>query len=1054
MRIGHMKRLRETTPARLAMIALFAATSVVRPAVAQSAAPAKTAPAAAGPHAAELAEAQRLNDEMDRLYKAGRRAEAVPLARRILAIREKALEPSHPDLVGTINDLGILLEESGDVASAEPFFRRALAIREKSLGPNHPDVAQSLAALGGFLQSKGDIVGAELLLRRALSIWEKVQGPDHPDVAAGLGYLGGLYEEIGDYETAEAMIRRAQAIWEKAYGPDDTRVAAALSNLAMIRTQTRDFSGAEELLRRALLIREKALGPDHPELAPILNKLGKAIRYREDYRGAEPYYRRALAILEKTHGPNHPDVAASLLNLANLLQIRGDRQAAEQMMRRVLAIREKTYGPNHSRVASILDSLADLLAAKGDYEGAQPLQDRALQIEDRDAMRVLQAGSLRQKDAYFATLKKTTYGAISMHAKWRPESESALRIGLRTVLRRKGLASEVGGAVQRALEQHADPADRKKVAELSSKRAELARLTLGGNDQGESSEQHRAELRQLEQDVEQLERDMSAHYAALGVAIRPVEVEEVQKAIPEGAVLVEYVLYQPYNPKGKSWDYWGSERYGAYLLPANGKPTFVDLGDALSINRAVATYRDLLARIQPDYAKYARQLDALVMAPIRARLNRAADIYIAPDGPLNLAPFAALIDEHGHFLVERYRFNLLTTGRDLLRFKLRHTYRSAPLVMGGPDFGEPGTGNERSENTSGTRSANFHSVYFEPLEAARLESEQVGRLLSDATVLTDGKATEGALKKAHAPRILHVATHGFFLDKFGSIGGSGRGIKVIKGRVQTPSSSTKRKDDPLEVPENPMLRAGLAFAGANRLESGDDDGILTALEASELDLMGTQLVVLSACETGVGDVDNGDGVYGLRRALVLSGSETQLMSLWKIDDESTRKLMLDYYHRVLGGEGRIDAFRRSQLAMAQNSATSHPYYWAGFFAAGDSRTLDYRDASPVLGDGDDAARLKLRRGGCACSLPGSDTLLNTPGWLLLGAVCVLWLVRRGNGLGRGRWRAAESGAVAIRSGAKILYTDRRAVGYPVARCSVINSSTFRSSKPIGSCCES
>ena len=208
-----------------------------------------------------------------------------------------------------------------------------------------------------------------------------------------------------------------------------------------------------------------------------------------------------------------------------------------------------------------------------------------------------------------------------------------------------------------------------------------------------------------------------------------------------------------------------------------------------------------------------------------------------------------------------------------------------------------------------------------------------------------------------------------------------------------------------------MLRAGLAFAGANRLKSGDDDGILTALEASELDLWGTQLVVLSACETGVGDVDNGDGVYGLRRALVLSGSETQLVSLWKIDDESTRKLMLDYYHRVIGGEGRIDALRRSQLGMLDKPATRHPYYWAGFFAAGDSRTLDYRDASPVLGDGDDAARLKLRRGGCACSLPGSDTAASAPGWVLLGAVLVFGLARRDNGSGREQWRTVGKRSV-------------------------------------------
>jgi CHAT domain-containing protein/Tfp pilus assembly protein PilF len=970
---------------------MIAVMTAARPAVGDDAA----GGASAGDHAAELAEAQRLDDEMDRLHKAGNYAQAVPLAHRLLSIRERILEPSHPDLVGTIGNLAVLLEESGDLTGAEPLHRRALAIREKSLGPEHPDVALSLNNLGKFLQTKGDSIGAEPLYKRALSILEKARGPEHPDVAMCLSRLGGLYKGRGDFRTAEAMIRRTLSILEKARGPEHPDVASALNNLALLRSQAGDFSGAEQLLRRALSIREKALGADHPEVASILNNLGKALRYKEDYRGADSLYRRALAMLEKTQGPNHPDVAATLLNLANLLKIMGDYRGAEAMMRRVLVIREKTYGPNHASVAAILKSLADLLAVKGDYEGALPLRDRALDIGDRQAMRILQVGSERQKQAFFFTLDTSTFGAISMHAKWQPESEPALALALRTIVRRKGLAVEAGGAEQRALGQHADPADRKQLAALASKRAELAHQALGGEESGESSEQHRAELKQLELEVEGLEQEMGAHYAALGVDIKPVEMEQVQKAIPEGAVLVEFAEYMPFNPAGKSWDFWDRERYVAYVLPAHGRPTYADLGWARDIDWAVADYRKALAQIEPDYAKAARKLDALVMEPVRARLGGAADIYLAPDGALNLVPFAALIDEQGHFLVERYRFNLLTAGRDLLRFNRRQAYRSAPLVVGGPAFGEQGNGEEGSDGARGSRSAGLRDVYFEPLAGALRESEEVGRLLSDAVVLTDGKATEGALKQVRAPRILHIATHGFFLDKHGNAGSSGRGIKVVKGRVDQPSKPPNRKDAPLTVPEDPMLRAGLALAGANRLESGDDDGILTALEASTLDLWGTQLVVLSACETGVGAIANGDGVYGLRRALVISGSETQVMSLWKIDDESTRKLMLDYYRRVLGGQGRIDAFRRAQLGMLGNPATRHPYYWAGFVAAGDGRTLDYRDASPMPGSGDDAERLKLRHRGCACSLAESEPSVSTRVWVLLCALfTTLGAIRR------------------------------------------------------------
>jgi CHAT domain-containing protein len=139
----------------------------------------------------------------------------------------------------------------------------------------------------------------------------------------------------------------------------------------------------------------------------------------------------------------------------------------------------------------------------------------------------------------------------------------------------------------------------------------------------------------------------------------------------------------------------------------------------------------------------------------------------------------------------------------------------------------------------------------------------------------------------------------------------------------------------LRVGENPLLRSGIALAGANERHSGaNEDGILTALEVAQLDLHGTELVVLSACDSGIGDVQNGEGVYGLRRALVLAGAQTQVTSLWKVSDEATRTLMVDFYQRLLKGEGRSAALRHAQLAMLANPELAHPYYWASFVPIG------------------------------------------------------------------------------------------------------------------------
>jgi CHAT domain-containing protein len=214
-----------------------------------------------------------------------------------------------------------------------------------------------------------------------------------------------------------------------------------------------------------------------------------------------------------------------------------------------------------------------------------------------------------------------------------------------------------------------------------------------------------------------------------------------------------------------------------------------------------------------------------------------------------------------------------------------------------------------------------------------LEAQDLKTLLKlDAVnVLLHRDASETQLKRLKSPRILHIASHGFFLSD-----------------QQLTEALAKRRglsSAPLAATENPLLRSGIALAGANERSSGEDDGILTALEATQLDLSGTELVVLSACDSGVGEVQNGEGVYGLRRAFALAGAQTQVNSLWKVSDEDTRTLMVDYYRRLLQGEGRSAALRSAQRAMAAKPALSHPYYWASFIPIGDWSPLPSRPGS-------------------------------------------------------------------------------------------------------------
>ena len=302
------------------------------------------------------------------------------------------------------------------------------------------------------------------------------------------------------------------------------------------------------------------------------------------------------------------------------------------------------------------------------------------------------------------------------------------------------------------------------------------------------------------------------------------------------------------------------------------------------------------------------------MRPLRAHLGSVQMVLLSPDGALNVVPFGALIDEHDQYLLEHFTFIYLSTGRDLLRLQVQGSPRQPPMIITDPDFGSVGA-------VGG----------FTPLPGTIAEARAIQSLLPEALVLSGTQATEAALKHVRGPRILHLATHGFFLHALPggeqslperNFTAAGASVPPAEGFIRIPRSA------------HPLLRAGLVLAGVNQLQSGPEDGVLTALEAAGLDLWGTQLVVLSACETGLGDVHTGEGVYSLRRAVVLAGAESQVISLWKVDDEATKDLMVDYYRRLMAGEGRAEALRQAQLAMLHSRARNQPFYWASFISSG------------------------------------------------------------------------------------------------------------------------
>jgi CHAT domain-containing protein/Tfp pilus assembly protein PilF len=840
-----------------------------------------------------LDEARRLHARARREFQAGKYDQAAGIEKQSLQIREQVLGSDHLVVAFSLLNLGLFQRNAGDVPAAEASYLRALAIREKALPPDHPDIALVLHNLGYLYYSDlHDYVRAQSLYERSLAIKEHALGADHPLVASTLVNMGLVQWKAKDYLRAAAYFHRAQKIFEKTVGPASDDVAKCVHNMGIVFKESGDYAMGEALYREALQIWERIFGKDHPSVALALESLGILYRDKGDYQNAEPILHRALDIELKSEGANHPDVANTLVILARMYEAKGDTTRAVEMQSRAAAIEEKNISLN------------------------------------------LSLGSERQKLAYFSSMMNQGNRRISLHVRSAPADPKARDLALTMVLQRKGRVLDALADTVGALRTRLGAQDQTLLDQLNDATVTLARIVLDGLAGGETAAEHEKKFSTLQEQLETLEDEISRRSAGLYQPSHPVTLDAVRKALPENGALIEFAVYHPNDPKTAVEHETGAEpHYVAYVIRRRDEVQWKELGPAKEIDARIAAWRDALRDpARKDTRELGRAVDEKLMQPLRVLLGQSEHLLISPDGPLNLIPFAALIDEQGKYLIQEHTLSYLTSGRDLLRLQARRDSKGPPVVIADPAFGEPSlipsvTGaRDRTEPNRRAR-VDYSRPFFGPLPGAAGEVRTLRELIPLASFLTKEQATKAALKKLSGPSILHIATHGFFLAESQSVelatAATARGPKESLAPKAFSSSAN-----------NPLLRSGLALAGANQ----GNDGILTALEASGLNLWGTRLVTLSACDTGLGEVKDGEGVYGMRRALVLAGAESQMMSLWPVSDRSTRDLIAGYYRALLNGAGRSQALRRTQLQMMK--LKPHPYYWASFIQAGEWANLE------------------------------------------------------------------------------------------------------------------
>lgn len=847
---------------------------------------------------------------------------AISLIEQAVVLLEEALGPDDLDIAPLLDELAFLFQSLADYERAETQLQRSLDISKKALGSENPEISERINNLARLLELMGDYDGAETLYNSALDIRKRRLGPSNVDVARSLNNLGSLYYRMGAYEQAESHFESSREILET-IDPRSPELAATLNNLAHVYLIKGDYRRAGPLFEHAHEIRRAIFPPDDPEVANSLQSRALLYRLIGNFGLSETYYKDALKILEAAQPRALPVIAAALNEYAFLYSSMGEYTRAEQLFERSLAIRIEVLGPDHPEVAMSLDNLAGLRLAVGDPDSAVSFLARSVEIHEHLASDVLPALSEKRKRQFLDLISEQTEGIVSLHAEYAMDNPAAEELALETILRRKGRVLDATAVQTATMRERLDPEGRRVFEELRRVQAQSAYLSLRGLG-GDDPAVYRRTTTELREEMERLDEELASRSAAFRIERAPVIIGAVKAALEQGTALVEIVQYRPFIAAGDGS--WGNPHYAVYVLHPNGEIGSANLGETARIDDAVSNLRLVLASSSSNSSQAIQGLYELVVAPVLSLVGDVHHLLVSPDGALNLVPLAALHDAEGRLLIEDYTITYLTSGRDLLRLDLGPASRTGPKIVADPVYSAPegaqavpvvsAVEGEQSKGR-GILSGDLSNKVWERLPGTAEEAASLRRILPEAEIRVELEATESYIKFLEAPQILHLATHGFFLpnqSKPEHVGG-------FPG-------------------ESSLVRSGLVLVGANNFQGGSgEDGYLTALEVSGLDLWGTELVVLSACETGLGDVTNGEGVYGLRRAIVLAGAESQITSLWDVDDGATRDLMVAYYKRLMSGEGRSEALRQVQLEMFSDPARSHPYYWAGFIPIGDWKPL-------------------------------------------------------------------------------------------------------------------
>jgi CHAT domain-containing protein len=840
------------------------------------------------------------------------------------------------NLYSLVAKKGNLLQRLGQFKAAERAFIEALEGMQSVVGESHPIVIAFTNNLGNLYETMGLYDHAEPLMKQALSLVETVRGQQDPEAARQSNNLALLYESQGSFREAEPLYQKSISILSGLFGDDHTDTVATKNNLAFLYFMMNDFDKSEPAFIDVLERLTRTLGESHPLRLKALNNLGRVQMKRGALVEGEQTLLLALTLRRDKLGDDHPDVIRSLIDLGGAYLLMGRLSEAQLTLADALTKAEAVLGEQHPYTFEALNSLSDTLVTAGELTAGIELKRAGFLRRSAFLDRMLWVTGENAREGYMRLHRPELMSYLALLA--RVGGPENARLALEASMHRKGLLLKITSEIQQIGRMTQNPELSSLANELRVSRESLAKLTLSGPT-AETAGRHPEALYDLEQKVNELQGRLGRASAQYRTSIATISVAALEAQISDGRALVDFQSYQTES---------GPHYLAAVVSRRGGALDYmlVNYENAEEADALITEYRETIqdpAAEDFDFIEVGQIAYEAIWEPIASATESIDYIYLIPDGLLNILPFAALVDYDEAYLVDTIDFHFLTSGRDLLPSFL--SLSEGPyMIVAGPDYDADGVADPdqirqvaasravQSDTLLGAGSG-LRGLNFLPLPGAQKEgeiiAEQVDAKNEAKAVFSQKEAEEQVISQLEEiPEILHIATHGFFLKADENL--KKRLLKLQRGAdLQVPPPG-----------DNPLLRAGLAFAGINKNAKflGDidtrNDGVLTALEVLDLKLSGTKLVVLSACETGLGEIHEGEGVYGLRRAFQEAGVSEVVNSLWEVSDAGTQALMTSFYQRILTGMPARQALRESQLELKESPLWGQPYIWSAFMMVG------------------------------------------------------------------------------------------------------------------------